>query len=52
VLGGALALLVRTLRRTKGGCAGCSGGGCISRPEGDGVVRLGAPPRPGAGCST
>ena len=43
VLAAALALLVRSVRRSAGGCAGCHGGcGKVPAP-GAGVVRLGKP---------
>ena len=41
-------LLYRSLFRTKGGCHGCSGGGCGRSPENT-VVQLGASPRPHGG---
>jgi hypothetical protein len=42
VLAAACWLLVRSLRRTGGGCAGCSGGGCGRGPrEPAALVRLG-----------
>ncbi len=41
VLGGAIALLYRSIRRTRGGCPGCASGGCGARREASELVRLG-----------
>ena len=44
VLAAAGWLLVRSLRRTGGGCAGCSGAGCARGPRAPtALVRLGGP---------
>jgi hypothetical protein len=49
ILAATVYLLYRSLFRTKGGCHGCSGGGCRRPPEST-VVQLGAPPRPHDGA--
>lgn len=41
VLGAAIALLFRSIRRTQGGCHGCASGGCGARRDASELVRLG-----------
>lgn len=49
ILAATVYLLYRSLFRKKGGCHGCSGGGCGRSPEST-IVRLGTSPRPHDGA--